>query len=142
MPQYDDFKMPKMPEEEKKEESGAALSYRKRKYIEAKTKENLAAVLKCLAQVKVIVPVKKGESMRADVMTDAAGKRYLPVFSQYSEITEDYKNNFTLIEAPFVRYVELAHQMEDMSGLVLDAFTESMVLSFEIADAVVTLSKE
>ncbi len=114
----------------------------KETYVHSKSKADFVEVLKCLKTAKVLVPVVSGEKMHADTMTDAKGEKLLPVFSSKDQINFDYVNKFTMMEMPFVKCVALAHVMDGVKGIVLDAFTDSMVISFDMADGVVKMAQK
>ena len=73
--------------------------------------------------------------MIPDVLTDPAGGRFLPVFSQLLQLPADYAEHFTVTPMKAMDCLALAHQTEGVLGLVLDAFTEQVSMPFEIADA-------
>lgn len=113
----------------------------KNRYVNSKSKEDLIAVLKCLTSAKVLVPVTDNGKVRADVMTDSSGGKMLPVFSDRDQIDYDYSIKFSTVEMTFVQAVKLAHVMDGVSAIVLDAFTDSMVINFKLADGVVQMAK-
>lgn len=132
------------------------------KFLKDMNQENLLPMLGCLRDSMVFVPVaveidpedeqaivnrKEGEKvstknpirLKHDVVNGNGGKRYLPVFSQPEQISEDYRVKHSIINAPFVQCVKMAHASVGLDGLVLDAFTNSLFIPFEMADAAVRM---
>lgn len=137
---------------------GKVLLSLKHQFITAQTHENLMPVLNCLRDSKVIVPLRaelneedtarlknaqKGEKVsishdvpvRPDILVNG-GKKYLPVFSNPAQVPREYGENFSLGEIPFLTCVEMAQKFPDVSGIVLDAFTEAMILENKNAEMI------
>ena len=56
------------------------------------------------------------------------------IFSQKEQIPEAYGAHFSLISLPALQCLSMAHGMEGVIGLVLDAFTQPLMLPFQVAD--------
>ncbi|MDD4690608.1 MAG: SseB family protein [Eubacteriales bacterium] len=61
---------------------------------------------------------------------------FFPIFSSAEQIPEDYGSHFSAINLSVLQCIEMAKSYEKVCGLVLDAFTEPMVLEYAIADLI------
>ena len=145
----------------KKLEDGKVLVYLKHKYVEESTEENIYPLLGCLRDSQVLVPMnvtmsEEDEAMfkNADVgdVVQSKGdirlipdilqnddKYYFPMFSNKEQMPEDYANHFSIIDLSVVQCIEMAKNIDKLSGLVIDAFTEPMVIKFDLADVIMKL---
>lgn len=64
------------------------------------------------------------------------GTLHIPVFSEESEIPKDYAKNFSIISVRFTDCVNLAKNTENVESIVLDAFSQSFEITYELADAI------
>ena len=86
--------------------------------------------------------VKEGETftnkdevkLTADILKAENGMKFFPVFSQEEQMPEEYKQRFTVIPITMMDCLKMAHGDSSVSGLVLDGFTTSFVLPFDLAD--------
>ena len=59
---------------------------------------------------------------------------FFPVFSNCEQMGEKYGSNFSHIEKHFFEAISLAIAQENVSGIVLDAFTKPLVINKELYD--------
>lgn len=130
--------------------NGNLLRYYKHQFLVKKNRDALLAVLACLRDSQVIVPVKasfgkedearikaapKGEvisskknlRMQPDLLTSDDGT-FFPIFSDLQQLPAEYAEQFSTVTLPAVHCIEMALSIKDISGLVLDAFTEAMLI--------------
>ena len=136
---------------------GKVLLDLKDKFISEPTQENLFPLLCCLRDSVVSVPfvvemseedkkravsTQEGETftnkdevkLTADILKAENGMKFFPVFSQEEQMPEEYKQRFTVIPITMMDCLKMAHGDSSVSGLVLDGFTTSFVLPFDLAD--------
>jgi hypothetical protein len=116
-------------------EDGSTLAYLKHRFLEKKTKEQLDWIYACIHDSKLIVP-RIPISKKPDMLESDDGIRYLPVFSQEIQMPEDYRDEFILERLSFEECYELAKSMPEISGLVLDGFTELMIIDYPLAEVI------
>lgn len=139
-------------------ESGEVLLYLKRSFLEKRSTETLIPVLSCLRDSQVIVPmnvtmskedeemfmnVKAGDTvktsgqirMKPDILQNGENF-FFPMFSNAEQMPEDYRAHFSTINLSVLQCIQMAKSYEQVCGLVLDAFTEPLVLEYELADIV------
>ncbi len=121
---------------------GKVLLYLKNRFRSNTIRENVIPMLGCLRDSVVFVPLKEsprgtlpGRRPQPDLLAAPDGGRFLPVFSQREQIPPDYAESFVIAPMNAMDCLSLAHAEENVLGLVLDAFTEQVILPFEIADA-------
>ena len=119
-------------------EDGSVLLDLKKAYLEDDSEENLYALLSCLRDSEVVVPVSSDAEgvVAPDILQGPDRNLYFPVFSQEAQIPEDYDESSTGVRLPMLRCIRLAHESQGTSGLVLDAFTDVLMLPFELADLI------
>lgn len=143
-------------------QDGKVLHAIKSTFLEETTPQRLDALLSCLRDSIVRVPgravfteedkrrfiegIKSGigatistESdviFESDILTNDSGERYFPIFCNDEQIPEDYLQNMTIKDIPVFRCIELANMEENIAGLVLDPFTESVVISMEMTQVI------
>lgn len=138
--------------------SGRELLYLKHEFLSNRCKETLFQLLSCLRDSNVIVPVNitmsdfdKEQFINArqgDVLTTSDDIRckpdilkngdnfFFPMFSNEEQIPEEYDNNFSKVILPVLQCISMAKSYENVCGIVIDAFTEPLVLGYEIADLI------
>lgn len=142
-------------------ESGKVLLYLKHNFLENRSRETLFPVLSCLRDSQVIVPMnvticKEDEEMfknaqagdtvsicgdirlKPDILQNG-DSFFFPMFSNMEQIPEDYGAHFSTINLSVLQCIEMAKSYKQVGGLVLDAFTEPMVLEYGIADIILQL---
>lgn len=142
-------------------EDGRVLLYLKGQFMEENSQENLLALLSCIRDSQLIIPMKltarkadkeitiktkdggtektdKKIIMKPDILKQG-GKSYLPVFSNYIQLPADYAKDFTVVNMTFPGCVDLAHEYENLSGIVLDAFTIPFIIDFNLSDIILKI---
>lgn len=138
--------------------SGKVLLYLKQKFLENRTEQALFALLGCLRDSQVVVPVnvtmseedkemflnaKKGDQLstndemrlKPDILQNG-DKFFFPMFSNEEEMPEKYAANFSGINMSVLQCIEMAKFYEQVTALVLDAFTDPMILEYPLADLI------
>ena len=139
-------------------ESGKVLVYLKYNFIENRCQETLFPLLSCLRDSQVIVPmnvimseadedmfmnVKVGDvvstndeiRLKPDILQNG-DNFFFPMFSNAEQIPEDYGSHFSTINLSVLQCIEMAKSYEHVCGLVLDAFTDPVVLEYDLADLI------
>lgn len=81
------------------------------------------------------IHLKNGLHLVPDIIqSQGDGKFHFPVFSERSEIPEGYVENFSITPVCFTDCIKLAKHTKKVESIVLDAFTEPLEISFELAD--------
>ena len=146
---------------EKELENGDVLVALKSRFAEEKNQENLIALLKCMKDSKVIVPMRiemsEEDAARIENATDgeeietrdeikmvpeilqAKEKRFFPMFSQIGQIPKEFGTSHNLMSMPTSEALDMAHQIENLDGIVLDAFSKSVAMPFVTADQIYTI---
>ncbi len=147
---------------EKELANGGVLVALKNHFSKEKNKENLIALLKCLKDSHVIVPMaldmsekdakriasaSEGEEietmdeikMQPEIL-EAKGKRFFPIFSQTQQMPEEFGTSHNLMSMSTVEALDMAHQIEGLDGVVLDAFSQSVAMPFVTIDQIYEIS--
>lgn len=113
----------------------------KKKFLEERTEESLQEVLDCMHDAVVIVPeVKspvKGKKLRPDLFKNQQDDVFFPIFSSVDELPENYKELVETVEYPAVKCIEMAKATEGVKCLVLDPFSDAMVIPYSIAGLII-----
>lgn len=148
------------PVPKKDEEAKAAAERKLKRLIETyhadKSRESLAAILEYLRQdVSVWIPTlvsispkdeemfkaaKAGDTvttqdnirMRIDILKNSEGQRFFPGFSSIQEAPEQYRGQFSWVSMSFKSCVESVMKSNDIHAIVLNAFSENLVLTRDI----------
>lgn len=143
-------------------ENGKVLLSLKQDFINERTRPNVIALLGCLRDSCVWVPVsmalsgrdqealmgvKAGDTwenqdqirLRPDILETPDQKRWFPIFTQREQIPEEYARNFSIARISALRCLELANSMEGIEGFLLDAFTAPLALPFAIVNIMTEL---
>lgn len=138
-------------------ESGNVLLQLKQDLIKNRTRDSFLSLLGCLRDSTVWVPmsalvskrdqeslvgVKAGDTwisqdeirLRPDILLSPDQKHWFPIFSQKEQIPEGYARAFSIIQVSALRCLSIAHNIEGVEGLILDAFTAPLELPFTVAD--------
>jgi len=138
-------------------EDGQVLLSLKQDFLEKQDMDSMSVLLSCLRDSRLIVPMNRvqagentgliealgpgeelvmpgGTRLKADILRSGT-HRYFPVFSNPTVIPGDYTKRFTTIKLPMLQILKLAHTYQ-VEGLVLDAFKDSLLLPFRIADEI------
>ena len=146
---------------EKELENGDVLVALKSRFAEEKNQENLIALLKCMKDSKVIVPMRiemseedaarienatggeeietRDEIKMVPEILQAKEKRFFPMFSQIGQIPKEFGTSHNLMSMPTSEALDMAHQIENLDGIVLDAFSKSVAMPFVTADQIYTI---
>lgn len=134
------------------------LLHLKHNFLANRSKETLFPLLSFLRDSNVIVPVniimsdadlekfskfEKGETVttsdaircKPDILKNG-DKFFFPMFSNKEQIPREYEINFSTIELSVLQCIEMAKSYDHVCGVVLDAFTEPLVLEYDIADLI------
>ncbi|MDO4393312.1 MAG: SseB family protein [Bacillota bacterium] len=142
-------------------EDGHVLVALKSRFAEEKNQENLVALLKCMKDSKVIVPMRiemseedaarienaaDGEEIETNEeikmvpeILQAKEKNFFPMFSQIGQIPKEFGTSHNLMSMPTVEALDMAHQIENLDGIVLDAFSKSVAMPFITADQIYSI---
>ena len=112
----------------------------KEQYLLEMNDEALKRLFKLLRTEKVIVICRSEMSeeqaataglkeLEPDILRDAGGDFWFPVYSAESEIPPEAKNKFNLIRMDFSRCLELTDSSRKLIGVVLDPRTRHMILN-------------
>lgn len=136
-------------------EDGKLLRYFKHVFLTEQTRRALMPVLGALRDTEVIVPVqisvsdadaekilqlKKGETFdvkdqfkfKPDLLQNDEGT-FFPAFSNAEQMPPEYAENFSPMKISAVQCIRMASQIKNINGIVLDAFTEAMLIPMESA---------
>lgn len=136
---------------------GSMLLTLKKKLVSEATGDTLISLLSCLKNSEVLVPFniilsardqerfrqcKYGDTfknqdsvrMEPDLLRHPDGSLYFPIFTCQEQLPADYASRFSIVPISAMQCLQAAHDSDGVNGLVLDAFTESFSLPFELAD--------
>lgn len=138
--------------------NGNVLLLLKQRFIENRSVETIFPLLCCLRDSQVIVPVnvtmsKEDEEMflhaqKGDTVTTSGNIRmkpdilqngdafFFPMFSNAEQMPEDYAAKFSNINMSVLQCIKMAKTYDKVIGLVLDAFTDPVVLEYQLADII------
>lgn len=74
--------------------------------------------------------------LKPDILKHASGQMFFPIFSQKEEAPEDYAKNFSWINMPIVQCCMLAKNSSNCSGIIVNAFTNSLPITNELVEIV------
>lgn len=138
-------------------QSGNVLLYLKQQFLKNRTTENFMMFASCLrdsvvwvphvatisaedkeqlkkAKVDDIVKTKETIRMKPEILITDGGEKYYPMFSQQKQIPESYKEQFSFIAMQTLICLDNAHANPVLNGIILDPFTEPVILPFDLAD--------
>ena len=130
---------------------GKELCALKVEFNVVKTQEALTNVFICMRNMKVLLPLRPSKDsdigtkhdivigdrhFSPDTIQAQDGSGFLAVFSQPEEIPEAMAKVTTFRYMDTVECVEMAHDFDGFIGIVLDPYTERLVLPFEVADQI------
>ena len=72
--------------------------------------------------------------MKPDILKSPDDKLWFPIFTNEEAIETEYKKQFSIINMPALEALNMAHNTENVEGLVLNAHTDGVVLTYELAD--------
>ena len=133
-------------------ENGVVLTYLIREHHHKRSEESFMSLLTCLGDDPPVwvpmnmtvsqedienilnmsaggeVTTKQPIRMKPDILVNPAGQKFFPVFSRKEETPEEYQNGFSWLQIPFSQCVPMVLHREELEGIVLNGFTESVVL--------------
>lgn len=90
-----------------------------------------------------LINLKKGEvfsfentKLKPDILKHTSGKLFFPLFSQKEEAPDDYANNFSWVNIPIVQVCIMAKNNKESSGIIVNAFTNSLPITNELIDII------
>ncbi|MGI6160764.1 MAG: SseB family protein [Christensenellales bacterium] len=115
------------------------------------TGENLFGILRCLRDSIVWVPMvmklseedvdafltaKKGDTvsakhdikMKPDIL-QRGDVSYFPVFSQLEQIPDGYRSQFSFMQFPFIKCIDMMAKHPNVEQIVINAFTYALMLT-------------
>ncbi len=142
-------------------ENGNLLRSLKHTFLTTQNPQTLMPVLACLRDSEVVVPVRlnvsdaQAESILSadkhapiipnedisftpDLLQSEDGI-FMPIFSSEGQLKTEYAQNFSMMRISAVQCIRLMLQMPDINGLVLDAFTEAMLIPKESAEIILKM---
>ena len=87
-----------------------------------------------------VVTTREEVRLKPDTLRDRNGALYFPIFSQKEQIPQEYGAQFSLVSVPALQALSMAHGLEGVVGLVLDGFTDPLLLPLQTADLMAQLS--
>lgn len=138
---------------------GSILLSMKQRFLTEQTQENIMALLLCLRDSTVYVPLimkmssrdeekfksgKEGDSVEfqddvhlsPDIFMAEGREMFFPVFSQREQIDKEYAKDFSIMPFDIIKCLEMAHSIEGVCGIVLDPQTQPLPVLFEMADVI------
>lgn len=116
-------------------------------YLKEKTKESFFNFVGCLINTKVLIPmhVEKDEEGKDRCypmfLTDDKGKPAYPIFSNESQIGDQYQEEgCEVYEIPVPLVIEIVKEDKDSLGLVLDPFTVPFLIDKEMGKMILEIS--
>lgn len=88
--------------------------------------EDIENILK--SGVGSVVKTKNEIRMKPDILKNGEGELFFPGFSMQEEAPETYRNHFSWVKMPMSNCVNVALQMKNLKGMVLNGFSSSFVL--------------
>ncbi len=126
-------------------ENGDLLRHLIEHFYEEQSQLNITALLTCLRDSDVYVPVNIGEKedasgmeMRPDLLI-SSGELFFPVFSNSEQMGDEYGSRFSKVKMPFLNVIISAAEDKRVKGIVVDAFTKYFVVGREQFDLVLSL---
>jgi hypothetical protein len=116
-------------------EDGSTLYYLKHRFLSKKTKEQLDWLHACIRDSRLIVPCIP-VSHKPDMLESEDGTRYLALFSMEDQMPADYRDEFDLIPMTFEECYRLARDTAEIDSMVLDGFTEPMIIDYTLAEVI------
>lgn len=142
-------------------EDGHLLRYLKHLFLERQDRQTLMEVLSCLRDSEVIVPVRidVSDEDAKRILSAPKGQRiltqdkaklnpallkstdgiFLPVFSSPEQLTAEYAKTVSTMNLSAVSAIRYAQTIENINGLVLDAFNEPMLIPMPSAELILKM---
>lgn len=110
---------------------GKVLNQLKKMFLESRSKEALTPLLACLRDAYVLVPQESDTIKQGDDL-------YFPMFSTTDDVP-DVADEFTMQKRSVVSCICVALTREDLKGLILDPFSEHLIIAPELAEIILKL---
>lgn len=118
---------------------GSTLVFLKHRFLSKRTREQRDWVFACLKDSVLAVPVLP-VSGKPDLLEDPEGKKFLPIFSQETQMPEDYLCEFNVKRLPYAQCLQMAKDHPEIDGgLCLDPFTEPMDIDFPLGETILKM---
>lgn len=121
-----------------------------KQFLQQESRENLLNILYCLRDSYVWIPATynltpeqedqlkrmqtgktvkddKGITFQPDILVNG-NEAFLPVFSNEEQMEQEYGAQFTRIQKHFLEAMDVADSNPQVTGIVLDAFTEPFMI--------------
>ncbi len=132
--------------------NGKVLTELIRRFHEEKSEANLLAVLSCLRDSQVLLPLRAGraqakpvqlrfgqapkkdteEELQPDVLATEDGKRFLPIFSQVEQMPEDYATEYPTIRLPMLECIRMAEEWAELDGIIVNPYTQIVAIEKDV----------
>ncbi len=113
----------------------------KKDFLEQRNEETLQKVLDCLKDAEVLipqVPTGKGHhGMHTDLFKNEKDDVFYPVFSDEAQLPEEYRNLVKTAVRKASDCIEEAKSLPGVKCLVLDPFSDAMVIPYDIAGIII-----
>lgn len=73
-----------------------------------------------------------GYSFTPEILQSEDGCLFLPVFSSLDEISDEYRELYSVIEKPFLEVLDIAGQNEAIYAVAIDPFSSPFVVTSDI----------
>ncbi len=126
-------------------ENGDLLRHLIEHFYEEQSQLNITALLTCLRDSDVYVPINisekedaSGMEMRPDLLL-SNGELFFPAFSNPEQMGDEYGSRFSKVKMSFLNVITSAAEDIRIKGIVVDAFTRYFVVGREQYDLVLSL---
>lgn len=128
-------------------QNGSVLTALLHKFKTVQDQESLFAVLSCLKDSNVYIPVhmllkdnditafqkKSNERMKVSVkpvlLTGSNGEKLFPVFSSHSEIPESFETENDFLQVSFLNIMHMFHQNKDINQIIVNPYSDKVLLN-------------
>lgn len=90
-----------------------------------------------------LMNAKKGDKfsfeelgMKPDILQHTSGKKFFPVFSTKEAAPEEYRNNFSWMNLPFINCCDLTKNHPETDEIVINAFSNSLTLTSQLIEMI------
>lgn len=114
-------------------------------FYENQNSDTFKTVLDALLTSVMLVPMapvpndnsdKKNVQFRPGLVTNQDGEKFFPVFSEKTQIPEDYGKNFSMVAIPFPSCCDLATKIPECGKIIVNPFTKQFIVNSNIANAI------
>lgn len=142
---------------------GSVLKHLMRTFTQNDSLEVRQALMQCLRDSTVTVPAQRvdpvvaaiapvrddgttdplvmdnGSTYRPSILENDSGERWFPTFSSPAEVDEQVARQVTLLQLPMAQCVEMARTRGGLSGIVVNVFSENLILPGRTCDYIAGL---